>query len=223
MEIKRDGVVVGRGEWGVAIPVDPGSHTIEATAPKKQPYKTTFEVKEEGAAQTVTVPALDDAPDSTPAVLANTPAPSATTITTPGASNGSPPPGGASVDTDTHRGSGQRTVGIVVGAVGIVGVAVGGIFALNAKSKYNDSLKSCPSDKNLCTPDGVSQRDDARSAGNVATVALGVGAVAIVAGAVLWLTAPKSDAAPANATTVRVRFDVAPTLGGGSAFLRGQW
>src|SRR5579883_992742 len=31
MEIKRDGVVVGRGEWGVAIPVDAGQHQVEAS------------------------------------------------------------------------------------------------------------------------------------------------------------------------------------------------
>lgn len=222
MEIKRDGATVGRGEWGVAIPVDPGAHTIEATAPKKQPYKTTFDVKEEGAAQTVTVPALDDAPDAAPSLPATTPPVTTTTPPASGAASTSTPRG-TGESADANRGNSQRWVATVVGGVGILGAIVGTVMATRAKSKYDESLKSCPNDKNLCTPDGVAQRDDARAAGTQATVAFGVGAAAMVAGVVLWFTAPKSNATTTTTTTARVRFDVAPTLGGASAMVRGQW
>ena len=38
MVIALDGVSVGRAEWGVAVPVDPGEHTIEASAPHYKPW-----------------------------------------------------------------------------------------------------------------------------------------------------------------------------------------
>jgi hypothetical protein len=222
MEIKRDGVMVGRGEWGVAIPVDPGSHVLEAIAPKKLPYKSTFDVKEEGTLQNLTVPALDDAPEAAPTTV--TPPPTTTTTASPSTTGPtSTSPMGTTEGEGAHRGNSQRWVATVVGGVGVIGVVVGSVMATRAKSKYDESLKSCPNDKNLCTADGVSQRDDARAAGTQATVALGVGAVAMVAGVVLWFTAPKSNVATTGPATARVRFEVAPTLGGGSAMVRGQW
>jgi hypothetical protein len=57
---------------------------------------------------------------------------------------------------------------------------------------------------------GVSLRDDARTAGNIATVAIGVGAAALVAGAVLFLTAPSAE---------KPRAMLAPSAGPGMATL----
>jgi hypothetical protein len=103
-------------------------------------------------------------------------------------------------------------LGLVVGGAGVVGLAVGAIFVMDAKAKYNDSVKLCDGDdKNLCPPDGVSTRNDARAAGNVATVASALGAAALVAGAVLYLTAPSTNEKPSAV--------VVPTAGNGSAGL----
>ncbi len=62
LEIKRDGSAVGRPLWGSAVPVDPGSHVVEAAAPGKKPWRTTVQVIGEQASLVVTVPALEQAP-----------------------------------------------------------------------------------------------------------------------------------------------------------------
>ena len=50
-------------------------------------------------------------------------------------------PAPASVGADVGAsGSGRRTLGLVVGAVGVVGLGIGTGFALSAKSKYDESV-----------------------------------------------------------------------------------
>jgi hypothetical protein len=191
LEIKRDGTVVGRALWGTAIPVDPGPHALEATAPGKKPWQGTVQVTGDNASVVGTIPPLEDAPPGSAAATASS---------------------GAVVAADSSSGRGRRTLGLVVGGVGIVGLGVGTVFALNAKSKYNDSLDSChPEDKNLCDAHGFAVRDQARSAGNVATVAMGMGGAALVAGAVLYLTAPST---PSEAPRVSVVPSLAPGAAG---------
>jgi hypothetical protein len=191
LEIKRDGAVVGRALWGTAIPVDPGPHTLEATAPGKKAWQGTVQVEGEKASVVGTIPALEDAP--------------------PGATSATTSSGAAGADLK-QAASSRRTLGLVVGGVGIVGVGIGTAFALKAKSKYNDSLDLChPEDKNLCSSPGVTMRDDARSAGTVATVVMGVGGAALVAGAVLFLTAPSG---PSEAPRISLVPSVAPGAAG---------
>jgi hypothetical protein len=191
LEIKRDGAVVGHALWGTAIPVDPGPHTLEATAPGKKPWQGTVQVDGEKASVVGTIPALDDAPPGSASTASSS---------------------AATVGADASSSGGRRTLGLVIGGVGVVGVGVGTVFALKAKSKYNDSLNDChPDDKNVCNTGGLTVRDQARSAGNVATVVMGVGGAALVAGAVLFLTAPSSST---EAPRVSVVPSVSPGSGG---------
>jgi serine/threonine-protein kinase len=178
LEVKRDGAPIGRALWGTAINVDPGSHRIEVTAPGKKPWQTTAQVGSDHDSVVVTIPALENAPpEAEPAAL--------------------PPPAALSAGTGAG-GKGRRTLGLIVGGVGIVGLGIGTAFAISAKAAYDDSLTNCnDNDQNLCKQEGVTRRDEARSAGNVATVAVGVGAAALVAGAVLYLTAPSGEGAHA--------------------------
>lgn len=57
--IKRDGIVLPEGSAGVPIPVDPGKHTIEATAPGRAPFTTTVDLGANAAKQTVVIPELE--------------------------------------------------------------------------------------------------------------------------------------------------------------------
>ena len=36
--VKRDAVPLGPASWGVAVPVDPGPHVVQATAPGRRPF-----------------------------------------------------------------------------------------------------------------------------------------------------------------------------------------
>jgi hypothetical protein len=40
----KDGEQLGRALWGTAVPVDPGSHVIEAMAPGKKPFRVVVEI-----------------------------------------------------------------------------------------------------------------------------------------------------------------------------------
>lgn len=60
--VKRDGIVLNRPVWGTAVPVDPGPHVVEASAPGKKPFKATVESSTSERMREVVVPALEDAP-----------------------------------------------------------------------------------------------------------------------------------------------------------------
>lgn len=206
--ITRDGQRVGSGEWGVAVPVDPGAITIEASAPKKKKWSASVDAAQAGRTVTVTVPALEDAPAE---VASQAPTPPTTTsgeMTGPIAYDTAMP-------APSHV-AWQKPTALVAGGVGVAGLVVGTVFVLRAKSKYDDSLAECRSSNNLCSPAGVSLRDDARSAGNIATAAYAAGALSLGVGAILWLTAPKTEQ-PRRSAEVHL----SPTPGG--AMIYGLW
>jgi hypothetical protein len=92
------------------------------------------------------------------------------------------------------------------------------VFALSAKSKYNDSLANCSTTNvDSCGQTGFDTRNTARTDGNIASVAFAVGGVALATGIVLWVTAPSSHASEQGGVAI----GVVPTLGGG--MLQGRW
>jgi hypothetical protein len=211
--VKRDGVEVTRAEWGVPIPIDSGSHTLDASAPGYKPWSSAVDVAKDGAQVSVTVPALEAAPVQAPPPAPVQPAPP-------------PAPSPAPVaPADTSTGSSQRILGVVVGSAGILGLGASAVFAVVAKNKYNDSLQNCPTNPDVCNKTGVSQRDDALTFGNVASVALGVGAAALVGGAILWFTAPSAPSPAPSSASSGVRVGATPMvgLGVGGAVVQGTW
>jgi tetratricopeptide (TPR) repeat protein len=176
--VKRDGVVLGEAAWGTPVPVDPGSHVVEASAPGKATWKTTVEVRS-APSTSVVVPALESAHDDA-------------------TSDGS-----KSLLT-------QRNIGLGVAGIGVVAVAIGAVFGLNAIST-NDSAKSHCRDGNLCDPTGLDDLDSARSQATLSTVFFVGGAAALGAGAYLFFTAPHVEVAPAV------------TASSGGLQMRGTW
>ena len=202
LEVRRDGTLLDAGLWGSAIPVDPGVHTIGATAPGKQAWTTTVLVETKPGVVTVRVPALIPAPR-------------------PQARAGEAPSG--SDDDQPSTWSTQRTAGLVVGGVGVVGVVIGAIFGVDAIGKNDDSLASClPNDPGQCDADGVELREDAYTSARVSTVVAALGGAAFVGGAIVFLTAP--SAAPSKSTST-VTVVARPTLGmtGPGLVLQGEW
>ena len=226
LEIKRDGVDVGRGQWGVALPIDPGEHKIVATAPGKKRWETTTRVASDGKTTTIEIPVLEDAPRPVavvpppPSTVTAAPAPtpvavqpSAAPNTTTGASTETTT--NAPADADANRGSTQRIVGVVIAGIGVAGIATGSVFGVMSKSKHDDSSAHC--DGNVCDATGVQLRDDARTNGNISTIAFGAGAAALVGGIVLYFTAPSSSTATTTSTTTATRrIDAAPLFGSGT-------
>jgi hypothetical protein len=58
LEVRRDATLLGDGLFDQAVPVDPGSYTVTATAPGRKPWQTKVTLKEEGATTKLVVPTL---------------------------------------------------------------------------------------------------------------------------------------------------------------------
>jgi hypothetical protein len=200
LEIRRDGVPVQPAELGSAIPVDPGPHTVEASAPGKKKWSSTVQVVADATKLAVDVPVL---------------APAATAGSTASAASPSSPPGagstGAEAAPSAQPGSGQRTAAIVVGAVGVVGVGLGTVLGLRAKSDWSEAKSHCPNYP-ACDERGVDLHASAKSKAALSTVAFIAGGAGLALGAVLWFTADSGK-----------KDSVAFGFGPGAAFVRGSF
>jgi hypothetical protein len=179
LAIARDGVVLGRAQWGVAVPVDPGVHTIDVRADDKGAWHSSVDLKA-AANVVVTVPLLADAPAEPAAISPPTTPPLSRTATT-----------AAEVPSGGARGNGQRAVGVVFGLAGLAGLGVGTYFGVTSLSDHNDAQPHCTAAG--CDPTGVSLRNDARQRGMASSVAFGAGGAALVIGLVTFFTAPHSS------------------------------
>jgi hypothetical protein len=182
--IRIDGVILGKDDLA-AYPVDPGPHRIEATASSKKPWSQTVPTPPDGTTKDIEIPLLESVKGETKVV----------TVT-------------------QETTNGRRTLGFVLGGIGVAGIAAGavtGILVLNAKSTADER----------CTPrcvsaDGKPDQEgiDAVNRGNtlipINAIAFGVGVVGLAAGAYFLLTSKK----PSTAATT-----VTPLFGSGSAGL----
>jgi hypothetical protein len=203
LEITRNGHAIVEASWDIPLPVDPGPYVVLAQAPGHQPWQLEVHVPPGTHAVHVTVPQLQ---------------PEGATGPAPGTPAAAPPVGpGAPADPPPEPaddGSSQHLLGAIVAGVGLVGLVVGTVFALKAMSLNDDSLRECPNDDNLCTPRGVALRDDARSAGNVATAGFAVGIAGVAVGGSLYLLAPDGPRGGAAMQTAPGRRAFGFRLGG---------
>ncbi|MFZ5891502.1 MAG: tetratricopeptide repeat protein [Myxococcota bacterium] len=181
LAVACDGRPIDPAQWSVGVPVDPGTHTIVAGAPARSNFQTTVVIDSRPGLRIVKIPELANEPGSAAA-----PSP-ASTETAPSSSSG---------------GLGtKRTLALVAGGVGVVGVAVGAIFGLRSISKKNEAEEHC--DGNACRDQvGVDLKSDAIQAGNISTIAFVVGGVGLAAGTTLWLLGGSDEAA----SSVGLRF-----------------
>ncbi len=185
LEVKRDGSVVSRAAWGSPIPVDPGDHVVEATAPGKVSFKQPIVVTAGPGTETVTVPGLDDAPSPASMQSPRSAPPTAEAAATVRAGMGEqsvtdgPKPAEA-----TAAAQSPPIAAWILTGVGAAGVGLGTYFALHAMALKSDADRNCGSD--LCNAQGAAQNSDAIDSANLATVSFGVGAAGLGVGAVLF-------------------------------------
>jgi len=191
--VTRDGAAVDPAALGTPMPVDPGRHVIEATAPGKQKWSKTIDVATSAARVSLDVPALEDDRQSR-------------TVPPPTTTPGTVLP---KTDTPTGRsdGSTQRTLAVGVGVLGVVGIAAGAFFGVKASSSWSKAKNDdCTAYPRGCGQQAVSDESDARSSATLSTIAFVVGGVTLAGGAVLWLSAPHA----AEGET-KLSFGVGPT------------
>lgn len=185
LELSINGAAVPAASWNGPMPIDPGDALVEARAPGKKPWSARVKIANGATLKTLDVPRLAEAPRAAPA--AKPPAPS----------------------------SAQRTVGYVLGAAGIVALAAGGVLGYRAYKLDKKSKGECRTDEpNACTPDGVEQRDDAKAAAALSTIATISGAGLTVTGLALVITAPKNEDATEPGAAPRQHARVAFSLTG---------
>lgn len=170
------------------IRVDLGSHEAIARWGGKE---TRAQVQIEKEAETKRL-VLDEPGYVQPA--APTPTPAATPIV---------------AGTESAPGRTQRIIGFATGGAGAVALLVGGIVVLGAKGDYDNATKTCGTS---CPHDATVTANDARDKANVGGIIFGIGAVALVTGVVLVLTAPSAKP-PSSAAKLRIVPNVTPNAG----------
>ncbi len=192
LEIERAGQSVKTALWNVPVPVDPGEYSVTAVAPGYEAWSQTIVVPDRGASISVTLPPLKkraDAPVSPP------PPVSASSSPPPAAQTSLPPPGAALPEADataSKRGV-HRTAAFVVGGAGVVAIGIGSVFGVRAITKNHEAESHCPRGYQCDDQLGPKAGEDAKKAARIADITLGLGAAALVGGAVLYFTAPSAS------------------------------
>ena len=200
LEIQQDGKVMSDALWNSAIPVDPGPHTVAASAPGKQPWSTSVTIVEGAQREHVVVPPLEDQAIEQTVLAAPTP----------------PPAEPATM----FEGNTQKTLGWVLLGVGSAGLVTSGVLALLARGDNSDADAECrPDNAQLCNPAGVELAESAQAKATWAGVTAGVGLAALGAGVTLLLTAPPSSGEHGRDLALAARWNP----GGGNISFTGAW
>jgi hypothetical protein len=191
LSVRRDGAEVAVRDWNVGSPADPGEHVVEAEAPGCSPWRTTIAVEDTGVSRSVRVPLLEPLPPvpapPTATVAEPAPPPPLTALALTAPREASPPAQPAAPNARPW----QRPIAVGLGGAGLIGIAIGAVYGLQAASQWNRARPYCSG--GMCsTTEAYSSWQDSRSSASTATVAFVVGGVAAAGGAVLWLTAPSS-------------------------------
>jgi len=191
LEAKVDGRVVRVSSTAVSVPVDPGTHLVEASQVGFEPRSLQVTVEKAGQSLTVAIPPLERAAQS----AVPPPEPSTREVR-----------GGVHLQTQTEP-SGARLAG------GITLIAVGSLFALAGAiglawsfSTYDLLQQQRADSANPQLRVSMADFERLRWVPGVSWAGLGVGAAALTAGVVLVVTGSK------NVT-------VAPALSGGGGGL----
>jgi hypothetical protein len=193
----RDGSVeLGSATFGIALPIEPGSHELVVSAPGFA--ERTFQIQlAEGEVRSLVVsPGAPVSPGAAP--LAG-PSPAAT----------------RSPEQPARTGSSGRTLGFVLGGVGVAGLGVATITSLMVVSKKSTVDAGCQPDKS-CTSSALDAAHSGRTLEIVSNVGWVVGAAALGAGAYFLLTSGPSTK-PSTAVALL------PNPAGGQLSLSRSW
>jgi len=190
-EVRLDGRPLSPAALGTAIPLDPGEHTLDASAPGHDSWTQRLHVAAGPSEARVTLPAL---------AATAPPPPSAPPPAVPARASSDanrPPP-----DTSNGGFGARRIMGVALLGVGAASIAVGTVFGVRTFSKKSDSDTHCK--KTLCDEEGLSLRDEAENSATISTIAFAAGAGAAIAGVILLVAGGGGD--KARAARERVRF-----------------
>lgn len=176
LEVRRDGVVVGDVEFGMALPLDPGRHVVSASAAGREGWSVDVEIPARPDSVVVDVPLL-------------------TTKSAAGAHREPEGKDAAAPSTAGSSSSPLRIIGLSTAGAGLVAMGVGAFLGFKAKSTYDDSNNGHCNSQNVCDTEGKALRSSADGTATGATIAVGAGAAAVIGGLVLYFVAPRDTKA----------------------------
>jgi len=162
--ISLDGVSLGDSVLNVPLPADPGPHVIEAKALGFRPFKQSFRVAEQ---QTATI------------LVKLEPEPAASVPNVP-----------PTARAESHS---MRTIGFVVGGVGIASLVGSGALFYLRHTTITDLDKQCGADRQTCPDSERSTVDRGKLYTTLGDVTLAVGAVGLAVGAALVIAGGHSS------------------------------
>ncbi len=166
LEVMRDGVLVGRAQFDVSLPVDPGRHSITQRAPGYEPVELAVIVGEKHDRQTLNLPKLKEKPLASQSPAPPAPIVSRITETRVIETNPNPWPW-------------------VLGGVGTASLLVGTVSGILAISENRQMARDCPARLN-CTNNVVLAQGRRDNEVKIAWIGIPVG-IAAVGGAATWL------------------------------------
>ncbi len=179
LRLRVDGVELGEGSLGVALPMDPGSHELSITVPgEAAPRVSSFTLTErQRAVLPIRIASVPPRSDGAPpaeaegeADRAAAPAASAEPIS-------------------------RATWGYVAGGVGAAGIVLGTIAGVVALNKKSTADANCSDSRRVCNRAGVDANESGKTFAALSGVGFAVGAVGLGAGAYLLLTADQQASA----------------------------
>lgn len=178
--VTRDGKDVAGDELGAPLIVNPGRVIIVVTAPGREKVRTVLSVAERDR-RTFVADVGDpegDAGESAPRRR---------------------PENARSTAREPRGGSSSRSTGLVLGGIGVAGLATGIVTALMANSKEDEASTRCPNDQ--CTQDGFDAAQSGKTLNTISYIGWGIGIVGVATGGyLLFLTDPDESPAVVAAT-----------------------
>ena len=189
LEVRIDGrEPLGAEAWGTALPLDPGEHVVQVSAPGKIAWTKQVVLGGAGDRGLVVVPVLSDAPAA------------------------APPTGALPARADTSRSdegarTTRRVVGFTLAGAGLASIGVGLVLGKIASDQNDEANGLCPGTRcgsQEAKDDASRTLASADRSATVANVLAGIGGAALVGGAVLVLTAwPRAPFVRAQASASR--------------------
>jgi hypothetical protein len=204
VKVTLDGKLLAERLDGTALAIDPGEHRVVFETAGQAPVEKHFVIREaqKDRREAITIGPIPTPTSAAPAPAASPPVALGVTPT----STLSPPAAPRTVTYESvgDNGAAVRTLGYVLGGVGVVGIGIGAIFGLQMKSKISDrdTANACSADSSCTTADAAhidQLTKGARSDSTISTISFVAGSGILVTGLVLVIAGLPSEPKSAHA------------------------
>lgn len=194
LEVKIDGERVVEETFETELPIDPGSHTLSASAIGRRSWETTFSIATTAEKKTVNVPKLEDLPPTAPAPTNTTSTTSSPTVHEP---NDVPSP--------AH----SPTMAYVAIGGGVVFLGGAVLSRLKMSSELDDYRTGCAQQLSVTCNDPEG-RSRIRTWETLSWISGGLGLAAVGVGVTLLVATPSTDSKKTALTVTPATFAGGP-------------